>query len=107
MGEDLISRQAAIDALGEAPAAWDELTTGYELGQRIQWGSDKLAIENVPSAQKRGKWQNAQVSSEGVEEWQAAQCSVCKRWHTTPYAYYFDHYQYCPNCGAKMRETEA
>lgn len=48
--EDLISRQAAIDALGERPLTW---TGGdYELGCRNQYDKDRLAIETVPTAQK-------------------------------------------------------
>ena len=47
--DDLISRQAAIDALGERPMV---LTGGdYELGKQEQYVRDLLAIENVPSAQ--------------------------------------------------------
>ena len=47
--EDTISRQAAIDALGERPMV---LTGGdYELGKQEQYVRDLLAIENVPSAQ--------------------------------------------------------
>ena len=46
---DLISRQDAIDALGERPYLW---TGGdYELGCVNQYDSDKLAIETVQPAQ--------------------------------------------------------
>ena len=38
-----------------------------------------------------------------IEEWQSAKCSVCGKYHTTPYLYYFDDCNYCPNCGAKMK----
>jgi hypothetical protein len=46
---DLISRQTALDAMGERPLVW----TGedYELGCRNQYDEDRLAIETVPSAQ--------------------------------------------------------
>ena len=48
--EDLISREAALDALGECPLTW---TGGdYELGCRNQYDTDRLAIETVPSAQQ-------------------------------------------------------
>ena len=47
---DLISRQAAIDALGERPLVWDEHTDEYELGQRNQYDSDRAAIEALPPA---------------------------------------------------------
>ena len=47
--DDLISRQAAIDALGERPMVW--MDSDYEIAQRNQYDMDKLAIETVPSAQ--------------------------------------------------------
>ena len=47
--DDLISRQAAIDALGERPMVWVE--SDYELGARNQYDADVLALETVPSAQ--------------------------------------------------------
>jgi len=47
---DLISRQAAIDALGERPVIWSD-NDDYTLGERNQYDMDRLAIETVPSAQ--------------------------------------------------------
>ena len=49
MKDDLISRQAAIDALGEKPLAWTE--GEYELGLQNQWQSDVDALNDLPSAQ--------------------------------------------------------
>ena len=46
---DLISRQAAIDALGERPMVWTS-DDDYSLGERNQYDIDRLAIETVPSA---------------------------------------------------------
>ena len=46
---DCISRQAAIDALGEKPLAWTD--SEYELALQQQWESDVDAIKAVPSAQ--------------------------------------------------------
>ena len=49
--DNLISRQAALDALGERPMLWinnDE----YTLGARNQYDMDRLAIETAPSAQQ-------------------------------------------------------
>lgn len=54
--DDLISRQAAIDAMGERPLVWDEWADEYELGQRNQYDSDKLAVETVPSAEPERHW---------------------------------------------------
>lgn len=48
--DDLISRRAAIDALGEQPDSGD-WTDEWECGCRSQWEWDKEAIENVPAAQ--------------------------------------------------------
>ena len=47
--DDLISRQAAIDALGEKPLAWTE--GEYELGLQNQWQSDVDALNGLSSAQ--------------------------------------------------------
>lgn len=46
---DTISRQAAIDAIGEKPLAWTE--GEYELGLQQQWEADVNAIKALPSAQ--------------------------------------------------------
>ena len=59
---------------------------------------------------KEGEWYKKEIwenNDKGrvvpVEEWQSAKCSVCGRYHITPYEYYFDDFNYCPNCGAKMK----
>ena len=49
MSDDLISKQAAIDALGERPMVW--VGSDYELGARNQYDADVLALETVPSTQ--------------------------------------------------------
>lgn len=48
--EDLISRKAAIDALGERPMVWTD-DDQYALGERNQYDMNRLAIETLPSAQ--------------------------------------------------------
>lgn len=62
---------------------------------------------------QEAKWQKKKIEIKKIEygqtyitEWQVAQCSNCKRWHTTPYMYYFYEYKYCPFCGARMTESE-
>lgn len=42
------------------------------------------------------------VRKSGIEEVQVAKCPYCKRYHTTPYMYYFTEYKFCPNCGHRM-----
>lgn len=51
MSDDLISRQNAIDALGEEPEVWLE-NDDYELGLNNQWHYDVNALMAVPSAQR-------------------------------------------------------
>ena len=100
---DTISRQAAIEAVMECYDN-DELFEVYE---------EKL--RELPPAQpeqpepKRGEWLERDVIDEPkgkhITQWQSARCSVCGRYHTTPYLYSFTHYNFCPNCGADMREV--
>lgn len=57
------------------------------------------------------KWEeksviNIEDEPNAITEWQSARCSNCNLYHTTPYSYYFDNYKYCPNCGARMAESE-
>lgn len=65
-------------------------------------------IEALPSADRpQGEWKEKTTFHNAddnpiIEEWQSARCSVCGKYHTTPYLYYFNDYNYCPNCGAKM-----
>lgn len=56
----------------------------------------------------QGEWEDKEVFNDTdddhiIEEWQSARCSVCGKYHTTPYMYYFDNFSFCPNCGAKMK----
>ena len=49
--DDLISRQAALGALGERPVVWSD-NDDYTLGARNQYDMDRLALETVPPAQQ-------------------------------------------------------
>lgn len=64
----------------------------------------KKAMDHMPTIEperKKGKWEEREVSSENViDAWQSARCSVCGLYHTTPHLYYFNGYNYCPNCGS-------
>ena len=59
----------------------------------------------------KGEWVEKDVTSlddelddeNVIDEWQSAKCSICGRYHTTPYLYCFNNYNYCPHCGADMR----
>ena len=106
MGEtDLISRQDAIDALGEEPAVWCD--SEAEIAERNQWRLDVSAIKAIPSADVRenrtGKWIYKEEELETcLICWQ--ECSECGR---KPLLDRWTHDEnlsdFCPSCGADMR----
>ncbi len=53
--DDLISRAAALDALGERPVVWSD-NDDYTLGARNQYDMDRLALETVPFVPPAQKW---------------------------------------------------
>ena len=89
MNEDLISRQAALDAVNDCGICIQKI----------------LDITSAEPERKKGKWLEKEVfDTKGqIEEWQSAKCSVCGKYHTTPYLYYFGDYNFCPMCGVDMR----
>ena len=95
----------------DADALRDEIVN-YFGDLMIQGRHDILEIvKKSPTAdvieRKHGKWLEREViynDENTIKEWQSAYCSSCGRYHTTPYMYYFDNYNFCPNCGADMRE---
>lgn len=97
---EYIDRQAAIDFVNSG-----HLVNPNE----PRWSDNEVVafLKSRPSADvqpvRRGNWEERKVSDKNcIDEWQTACCSVCHKYHTTPYMYYFDNYNYCPNCGAKM-----
>lgn len=104
-----IKLENAISKIVNTPTSviTDDLTA---LADRQHEIIDMLADLPIIEFNKEGEWYNKEIwknNDKGrvvpVEEWQSATCSVCGRYHTTPYAYYFDDFNYCPNCGAKMK----
>ena len=68
------------------------------------------AVKSIPSVEpKVGKWEECKVvdiEDTTITEVQSAFCPICRKYHTTPYMYYFDYFNYCPNCGTKMERSE-
>ena len=101
--DDLISRQAAIDALRYAQHRFTVADEAGGMGT-VKWSEDVIyfaAAENVlndlPSAQpeRTGKW----IRVAGMNE----RCSVCNQYF--PLSYFTNRpfeINYCPNCGARM-----
>lgn len=84
---DLISREEVKEILR---TEWVKLFP-VELDPYLSLAMEK--IENIPSAEKRGKWKPIDVYEVVVA------CSECKQKFT------YEH-NYCPNCGAKMEVSE-
>lgn len=96
---DNISRQAAIDALGDKPLAWTE--GEYELGLQNQWESDINALQELPSIDAvevvHGKWiLNKAVAN--IETYYY-HCSECGNERCFIGAYKAN---WCEECGARM-----
>ena len=112
---DLISRQAAIDLVKDV---CDAIMSGCDSHYDSETGDEvyndilevdailkcnkeiRIALVNMLSAQperKKGRWttKNGELAIWDV-------CSECKKMvmHKAPF------YNYCPNCGADMREGE-
>ena len=86
--DDLISRQAAIDAVeeyfGDLP-----IVVHYDMLQ---------LIKKLPSAERRGRWK-FNIDDKGWSWDEPYVCDQCGKWNgiETPY---------CPHCGAKMDGEE-
>ena len=102
--DDLISRQAAIDAM----ETWDKFGCDPD-GKLVRYDDDKHyipwvhyedmvhAIKHLPSAQPeriRGRW----IEKPHVHG--VAYCSLCD------YELHTNDTNFCPNCGAKMEVGE-
>jgi hypothetical protein len=110
--EDCISRQSAIflasDLKQDLPD--DERISDMVMAHNegiLEYQTQLSLLPSVTPQPKVGEWLEKEVISDKViEEWQSARCSVCDRYHTTPYMYYFSHYEYCPHCGAQMERRQ-
>lgn len=93
--DDLISRQAAIDALcnmhcgctiSDCPLNYEE--DGAEECADVRW------LMGLPSAQRKGKW----IHKPGI--YGVVYCSECD------FELHINDTPYCPNCGAEMAKGE-
>lgn len=92
--DDLISRQAALDAIDKNRK--DLLSLGMDGAEHILVHYGRRVIEELPTAEKIGKW----IGSEDFDEYY--RCSECGKGETQ----FGGLYRYCPNCGARMEGEE-
>lgn len=88
---DLISRQAALAALGEEPLVWCD--DDGEIAERAQWRRDVAAIKAVPPAQPETAKRIVAKSRGGVTLWY--QCDMCNE----PID---EKDTFCSGCGRKL-----
>ena len=90
MKDDAISRQRVLKLLSTMPP--EEAMTKAMLIQSVK------QMDAAQPERKRGKWEITNLGAVGVFD----SCSECKRVvkHKAPF------YNYCPNCGADMREDD-
>lgn len=88
MNDDIISRQAAIDALTHfTNLSWYKLKSIYPM---------LTVIEELPSAVRRGRW---------IRTGEDGYCSVCKcdmPMFRNDWEWEYTETPHCPNCGARM-----
>lgn len=66
----------------------------------------KSLFQHQPEKREKVTWLEKEVihadeAKEVIEEWQSCKCSVCGRYDTRPYMYYFDEPRFCSWCGAE------
>ena len=86
--DDLISRQAAIDAITDELVSIIPILYGRYEEIPLKCAA---ALRDVPSAVKHGKWEY--IGGYGYQ-YRCSKCVMCAEYKTN----------YCPNCGARMEE---
>lgn len=108
-----VSLEYAIGVLKNEPQkAIAQVTFDEEkLREIVKEAVDRFKEEYEIVDRPRGEWKEKtkflnEDDNPIIEEWQSAKCSVCGKYHTTPYLYYFDNFNFCPNCGAQMKGAD-
>ena len=90
--DDLISRKAAIKAVENLQNCYNGFSDIYDKACIIG------VLEEVPSAQKHGKWEK--ISDRNYK------CSCCNAWWSVDRNSTMKDFKYCPNCGSNMERNE-
>lgn len=111
--DDLISREAAIDAICKACSISDDYVECVERRPGSTFCDEIVALRKVPSAQperKTGKWVGVKEYCDHIAEREGKghrfipsgmnNCVYCNQcWESND-----RRTTYCPNCGARMEE---
>ena len=99
---ELIDRQAAVDTIEEYFARIGKLKRrGLNNGEKAIALDTVGAIKSLPSAEpKRGKW----ISADAIFGGEPFYCSECGE-NTRDTVMGKPRWNFCPNCGADMREV--
>lgn len=86
---------------------WDALND-YEFDHtNLIWFHTKKGKEVEFVKRKKGKWTEVEVIGDVHEiPLQSMKCDQCERYLTNPFMYYISKANFCPYCGADMREGE-
>ena len=98
--DDLISRQAAIDAITDERIVTNMDSVYDSELHRCKRATHRI-LASLPSAQRKGKWITKMVDCSNIL---LPFCSVCNK----PLMFH-DHNlrpNFCPNCGAEMLKGE-
>ena len=99
---DLISRQAAIDAIEHrlAEPAYQHTGEDWYVGMNCA----ESELYELPSAQpeRRGRWIKLDMHAHLADH----KCTACGQECYVPTCMGEPMYTYCPNCGADMREEQ-
>lgn len=88
--DDIISRQAAIDAFRKELCRERVYATPF-----ISFKGCERILNELPSAERLGRWEDIEHAPNGLLY---ATCSVCGKRQT------IEATDYCGNCGARMEE---
>ena len=90
--DDTIYRQAAIDALIEFSVQRDAWDSQEGFAQKRGINASICAIEDLPSAERRGNWVG--IDDEPCDVWECDRCGHIVERECPP--------RFCEECGARM-----
>lgn len=94
---DIIERQTVVDTSKELICSVNVSMDTDEVMERLK----ERGWESV----KHGRWiENCvtPITATFIEAVRESKCNNCQKWHTMPYHYGAEDYEYCPHCGARM-----